>query len=144
MNQTDYRTIAEKDALDFAMFLCLQNVNLSITNQFLIFIENDGSIKKTDPRGLWPEEVELPTDLLSRLRGAGLVGSVLLSALPEDQGNIYGIEIQVEDANFYPQLPNPAASLYSSVGYVDADGKFVQIPRESHPGRYYFPSVIAL
>lgn len=139
----NYRSIAQKDALDFAQFLCAQNVQLGY-DSFLVFIENDGSIKGDDFRGMWPEAVEFPNDLLQHFRKAGLTGSVLLSALPEEHGNMFGIEIQVDNSNFYPVLPNPIASSYSPNGYVGADGKLVRIPLDPHPGRYYFPNVIAV
>lgn len=139
----NYRSIAQKDALGFAQFLCAQEVRLGY-DYFLIFIENDGSIKGDDFRGMWPEGVEFPNDLLQHLRKAGLTGSVLLSAAPEEAGNTFGIEIQVDNSNFYPALPNPIVSSYSPTGYVGADGKLVRIPRDPHPGRYYFPNVITV
>lgn len=138
----NYRSIAEKDAFEFAQFLCEQKVRLGY-DSFLVFIENDGSINPNSPKGIWPEGVEFPDDLLQHLRKAGLTGSVLLSALPEENGHLFGIEIEVEDSKFHPPLPNPVASSYSPTGYLIA-GKLVRIPREPHPGRYYFPNVIAI
>lgn len=138
----NYRNIAEKDALEFAQLLCEQHVRLGY-DSFLVFIENDGSINENSPHGIWPEGVEFPNDLLQHLRKAGLTGSVLLSALPEENGDSFGIEIQVEDSKFHPQLPNPIVSSYCPTGYLIA-GKLVRIPREPHLGRYYFPNVIAI
>lgn len=138
----NYRSIAEKDALEFAQLLCEQKVRLGY-DSFLVFIENDGSINENSPHGMWPEGVEFPKNLLQHMRKAGLTGSVLLSALPEGDGQRFGIEIQVEDSDFHPLLPNPVASSYCPTGYLIA-GKLVRIPREPHPGRYYFPNVIAV
>lgn len=143
MSQPDYRSIAEQDAFELAEFICNQGVNLNYA-QFLVFIENDGTIDPHSPHAIWDEAVEFPTDLLQHLRKAGLTGQVLLSAWPEPQGGRFGIEIQVEESNFYPLLPNSVQSLYSPTGYIDANGNLVRIPRDPHPGRYYFPNLITV
>lgn len=143
MSQPDYRRTTEKDAFEFAEFICNQGVNLNYA-QFLVFIENDGTIDPNSPHGIWDEAVEFPTDLLQHLRKAGLTGQVLLSAWPELHGGRFGIEIQVEDSNFYPLPPNSVQSSYCPTGYLDATGKYVGIPRDPHPGRYYFPNLITV
>jgi hypothetical protein len=137
----NYRSDAQKDALEFAEFICRQGIYLSHA-QYLLLIESDGSINPNPETGFWPESAETPTGLLKHLRKAGLTGQVLVSALPEDDGYFFGIEIQVEDSGFYPLLPNPVVSSYSPTGYLIA-GKLVRIPRDPHPGRYYFPKVIS-
>lgn len=143
MSQLDYRSIAEQDAYRFAQFICDEEINLNYA-QFLVFIENDGTIDPHSPHGRWDEAVEFPTDLLQHLRKAGLTGQVLLSAWPEPQGGRFGIEIQVEESSFYPLPPNAVQPSYSTTGYIDANGQLVRIPRDPHPGRYYFPNLITV
>ena len=69
---------------------------------------------------------------------------MLLSAWPEPQGGRFGIEIQVEESSFYPLPPNAVQPFYSTTGYIDANGQLVRIPRDPHPGRYYFPNLITV
>lgn len=142
----DYRSIAEKDALEFAKFLCDEDVDLWRHGYptFSFSITSNGRIKQKPPFGFWPEDVPCPATLLPHLRNAGLTGFVLISVLPQDDVSQLGLEIQVDDNRFYPHPPNPIASSYSSLGYMGSDGNIVFIPRESHPGRYYFPNLIAL
>lgn len=142
----NYRSIAMKDTIEFAQFLCDENVDLYQRGypSFSFTIMIDGKIKRKPPFGLWPDEVPCPAWLLQNLRSAGLTGLVLISVLPEGDGTQLGLEIQVDDSNFYPLLPNPIASSYSSLGYMGADSNVVYIPREPHPGRYYFPNLITL
>lgn len=142
----DYRRIAEKDALEFAQFLCDEDVDLYQRGypSFSFTIMGNGRIKRTPPFGFWPEEVPCPAALIQNLRNAGLTGFVLMSVFPDGEGTQLGIEIQVDDSKFYPLLPNPIASSYSSLGYMGADGNVAFIQREPHSGRYYFPNLLHL
>lgn len=136
----DYRSVAEKDALEFSHFLRDEDFDLYTRGypSFSFFIMSNGRIKKFSP-----DSVTYPDTLLHHLRDAGLTGFVVISVLPKEGGAQLGIEIQVDDSKFYPLPPNPVSSSYSSIGYMRADGNIVIIPREPHPGRYYFPNLIS-